>query len=319
MLLTRCSLHRLQAGAVFVSVAWLAAVWFHLPCGVSAEPMFDVDARIEELRAVSTGGDSSAPYARREYLAGLYALGRTEEALRGWREWVAEDPRTLARVDRLYWFCLALMETEHTGEAAALLEDARTTGLLDSERAYWHGMAKELLCAAYLELAECEQARELASEVVRHGAVPEARALATYDLARAYEALGDSIAAREAWELIATTAEGTPEAAYAGQRLRGPAVDSPRQASSLASPAAGAPLYCLQLGSCRDRAIARAWAAVAKDAGLEVFIREDPCPLGTLFTVLAVGFRTREEAILARQRLASVGHRGVVVTGCVFP
>lgn len=301
---------------LLVTALWAMAA---LPPGACAQERpspFDVDVCLDDLQSASASAQGPrGASARTEYLAALYSLGRAEEAVRGWREWVAADPTVLTAVDRLFWFCLALMDTERTGEAAALLEQARVAGLLDRERSYWTGVAKELLCAAYVELAEFDHARDLALEIIRHGIVQEARILALYDLARAHEALGEGEEAKAVWELLAATGGDSPEATLAAERLR----HLPSSRGAVPATAACAHRRgrrCFHLGSWFSRSAAVTQAATAAAAGVEAVIREDVSPRGTLFTLVAGAFSTDEEAAAARLRLFARGITGIIEIDC---
>ncbi|MBN1424281.1 tetratricopeptide repeat protein [Candidatus Fermentibacteria bacterium] len=272
---------------------------------------FDADSCFKDLRR-AVGETTSV--AGVEYLSGLYAVGRIDEALDAWRALVDATPSVLSRIDHLYWFCLTLLETERSGEAVALLEDARASGLLDSHRSYLHSMTKELLCAAYLELEEFEQAVALAAEIARHGVVPEARILALYDVARAREGLGDTDGAREAWELLTSTAEDTPEAVRARERL-GRIQATPRVPIPPGSDMPGNAV-CLHLGSSRNHTAATSWAAMARALGIATFIRDDTTPAGRVFTVHTPRLTSFQDGLRARALLTASGHNDVVIVPC---
>jgi hypothetical protein len=304
-----------KPGRAVLAAVWLATAGW--PAIADTLGSFDPDACISELRDAFSDS-ARLDTAQLEYMVALYSLGRAGEAMDAWksRANTTWDPDT--RVDRLYWLCLTLMENERVGEAASLLEDARSAGLLDRDRSYWHGMAKELLCAAHMELGEFSQAAELAAEVARYDAVSEARILALFDLARAREALRDSAGALEAWHLLASTAAGTPQAVYAGQRL-GPTGDSPL-GGVIADPVApDAERVCLHLGSWRSRPGAERWQAAARGAAVDAWVRVDVTPEGPMFTVVAGAFAGTAEAAAAQGRLAASGFTAVVQTPCGVP
>ncbi len=264
---------------------------------------------VDGLAPLSALRDSSTWEQTLDYLVGLYSTGRAEKAVSTWRAWVEASPRVLSRIDRLYWYCLALMDAEHVGDAAALLEEARSAGVLDAGSSSWHEMSKALLTAAYAELGEYENCARLAAEVARYGSVPEARLLASFALARAYEALGDSASARRVWEVIVATWPDSPEAVYAAHRLE--RSSRPRPPSQGAGREALGDRYCLHVGSTRHAAEA---SALAARIGPGATIREDAVPGGSVYTVLVGGFESLEAARAARARLQGVD--GVVVIPC---
>jgi tetratricopeptide (TPR) repeat protein len=284
--------------------------WLEAQTATDAERSLEAYSRI--IREAAS--DSMVGLARLERLKGLYALGRVEQALAEWGEWRTTDPDVLENGARLYWYSLALMETENIGQAASLIEETLARNGVGGEKSARSSMLKELLIACHLELDEPERAAELAMEMVRHTTSDDLMPLLLYDLARAHEAGGSYDKAQETWKLLRDSYPSTPEATYAEAE-----VDSPEQvviplAEEYPAEEDNETRYRLFVRSFRNRAQAAELSERVEELGIPVQIDELEAPSGSLFSVVAGPFLgERAAGQMKRELISMLEIPGIVV------
>jgi tetratricopeptide (TPR) repeat protein len=313
--------HSLGVGAL------LLAVGLALPASVAASEealqrwheahvSIYAEESLEHYRRIITDSedDSLVSMARLERLKGLYSLGRTEQAMTEWYEWMAQQPDLPIRGERLYWFTLVLLDLGKVGEAAYALEDALAAGAFGMEETAHATALRELLIACHLELDEPGRAAQVAMETVRQTRSDDLMPLLLYDLARAHEAGGNYDKAQETWKLLRDSYPSTPEATYAEAEIISPPQDTDVLPPALPSGEDNEATYLLFIRSFPSMAQATSLADDAEELGIPVRIDELEAPSGPLFSVVAgpvVGQRSAER--VKRELISVLGIPGIVI------
>jgi tetratricopeptide (TPR) repeat protein len=276
----------------------------------------DAEESLEYYRRIISEGksDSLIDLARFERLKGLYSLGRTEQAMIEWGEWVAAQPDVAGRGETLYWYILAMMDMGSIGEAAYALEEALTEGTVGVEESAISTSLRELLVACHLELDEPERAAQLALETVRHTRSDDLMPLLLYDLARAYEAGGNDDKAQETWKLLRDSYPSTPEATYAGAEIHSPEDTRDRLPEEYPQEEDTRTSYLLFIRSFRSKPQATELTEQVRKLNIPVRIDELEAPSGPLFSVVAGPVAGEQRADQVKRELISgLGITGIVV------
>jgi len=247
---------------------------------------------------------------RLKRLGGLFALGRSDEAVMEWEEWTEADRDIRKSLECMHWYARTLISTGAIQRAKEVLADCLALAESPDDSMYFNACTT-LLVDCHIQTGDMNVAIETARRFVQRTDMDDSTPLMLRLLGTAYLQSGNLASARDTWELLAESYPGSPEAAFATRELQRYPVETHSNESR--DPDHGG-AYVILIGSFRRADEADALYSLLRRERYPVIRKDIEVAAGPLTSILIGPYGTRERATAIRETLSDLtGREGSIL------